>query len=462
MTEQAKANQVPSGSIEQSAGIKQKPFSPNYKTSLKAIEGIIKQAALMSGKEQDMLYKQFMQAGLMVKDMAESSASEGSDTETEEERSATGVKRKKAPGKKGKKKQKLENGPKPGQQPAKAPKGNQNTKTNKQQPQGPGKAGPSKQTKNNPKTTEKKEKVKPIVVEGLTQEEKANHFKADQRLKIKDMIYKAIVTKGDKYLIFPTTEINRNLIMASDIEGITMRDPIERKERQEENKTTYVVLENVHPSISDEEIAEATGFTAKRIISGRTQKPTWKVKIDTNSDEIKENILKHGIKIGYQNYRGTEYKSFRAPLMCFKCQQFDHISSTCKNEERCKKCSGNHNHKDCENDTMKCVNCGKDHPSTFRGCPIYQQHARKIEGEKLSYAQAVAKPLNDMEALRLATTLVLTSNMLAKKLNVRLSIRDIASDITSIIADVYKSHIDIAYINENITKIMQRKTNPTT
>ena len=57
------------------------------------------------------------------------------------------------------------------------------------------------------------------MVEGLTQEEKANHFKGEKRLKIKAIITKHIVTKGDKYLIFPNNEENRNLIMAMEIDG---------------------------------------------------------------------------------------------------------------------------------------------------------------------------------------------------------------------------------------------------
>lgn len=437
--------------------------SPSYLNSAHELDIIIERAKYMNEAEQSKLYTRLMQAGHYVQDLVNSSSSETSDMSDADDEDITPVvidkkivKRKRGDSDtRPSKKQKAQEGPKPSK-----PK-DKTTKTTKNN----NKAGPSQVVKGNKpnpkaKTQEKKDKIKPIVVEGLTNEEKANHFQADKRLKIKTMITKHIVTKGDKYLIFPNSEVNRNLIMAMEIEGITMRDPIERKERQDDNKTTYVVLENVHPSITDEEINDATGLIAKRIISGRTQKPTWKVKLDMQSDERKENVLKNGIKIGYQNYRAVEYKTFKAPLMCFKCQKFDHISSNCQNNETCKKCSGNHNHKECDSDIMKCANCGKDHPSTFKGCPIYQQQARKMEGEKLSYAQAVARPLNDMDALRLATTLVLTTKMLTERMNFQISKTDLANNIVGIISDTYKAHIDTAYIIQNITKITERRNIP--
>ena len=407
------------------------------------IDNIVEMAKNMNENEQHDLFAKLMQAGLVVKQMAIESGASNSDTDDDDDDYVivNGKRKAKTPKAGTAKKHKRE----PIANSTPIP---QSVRNNRK------KAATNQQTKNKPQLP--KDKVKPIVIEGLTPEEKANHFEAEKRLKIKEMITKHVITKGNKYLVFPRSTAQRDLIMAKEIEGIIFRDPIEKQQKAEE-KNTYIVLENIHPSISDEEIQDETGFTAKRIISGRTQRPTWKVKLDVITEQKKDEILKDGLKLGYQNYRAVEYKTFKAPLMCFKCQKFDHISTNCENEEKCKKCSGNHNHKDCESDTLKCANCGKDHPSTFRGCQVYQNQVRKLEGEKLSYAQAVAKPLNDMEALRLATTLVLTTKMLTDKLRITVSKTELAKDIVGIIADTYKAHIDIAYIIQNITQITERK-----
>lgn len=75
-------------------------------------------------------------------------------------------------------------------------------------------------------------------------------------------------------------------------------------------------------------------------------------------------------------------------LRCFKCGEFGHKSTECKNNETCSKCSGNHKTSDCSSTVVKCVNCVKmnnerkmnldvNHPAFSTQCLVYQRLYQK-------------------------------------------------------------------------------------
>src|SRR6266576_2009726 len=81
---------------------------------------------------------------------------------------------------------------------------------------------------------------------------------------------------------------------------------------------------------------------------------------------------------------------------CVRCQQLGHTKNYCAIAQRCVKCAGNYWTKECTKtvDTKPtCANCGGEHPTNYKGCPIYkkkQQQPSKPVTENLSYANVAA------------------------------------------------------------------------
>lgn len=95
----------------------------------------------------------------------------------------------------------------------------------------------------------------------------------------------------------------------------------------------------------------------------------------------------------YVGFSACKARDFLVPMRCYKCQQYGHMSKSCKGKDLCSKCGDEgHAHKDCkspEND--KCSNCkhdGKDHNHRVdsKKCPHYEK-AFQMEIEKTDYGQ---------------------------------------------------------------------------
>lgn len=75
-------------------------------------------------------------------------------------------------------------------------------------------------------------------------------------------------------------------------------------------------------------------------------------------DEVSYNrVLQVGnICIGYDSCKVYDAVDV---YRCFKCNEFNHSSKKCKNQQSCPICSGNHELKDCQSTQKKCSNCIK-------------------------------------------------------------------------------------------------------
>lgn len=78
-------------------------------------------------------------------------------------------------------------------------------------------------------------------------------------------------------------------------------------------------------------------------------------------------------------------------MRCFKCGEFGHKSTDCKNQEACSKCSEQHKTAECNTDLTKCVNCLKmnkerkmnlnvDHAAFSTKCSVYQKLIERKKG----------------------------------------------------------------------------------
>jgi len=106
---------------------------------------------------------------------------------------------------------------------------------------------------------------------------------------------------------------------------------------------------------------------------------------------FKDNVLPKRVMLGFMSYPVKEYE--RPPLRCFKCQRYGHVAAVCNGKRRCRRCSEEHDGKECTG-PVKCCNCGGEHPASFRGCHNYvkAENVERIKKErKISYAEAVRR-----------------------------------------------------------------------
>lgn len=86
----------------------------------------------------------------------------------------------------------------------------------------------------------------------------------------------------------------------------------------------------------------------------------------------------------------------RPLLQCFTCYKFNHSSGSCKSQQLCSICAGQHSFKECINqENLKCINCSGPHAAVAYVCPVksakHSEIKNKIAG-KISYASVTAKP----------------------------------------------------------------------
>lgn len=81
--------------------------------------------------------------------------------------------------------------------------------------------------------------------------------------------------------------------------------------------------------------------------------------------------------------------AYIAPLLqCYKCFKFNHGAKICKSTQRCSLCTGEHHYKECDTNTIKCINCSGAHLAISRECPIKQLKIQE-RNNKTTYANAL-------------------------------------------------------------------------
>lgn len=78
-------------------------------------------------------------------------------------------------------------------------------------------------------------------------------------------------------------------------------------------------------------------------------------------------------------------KSSKVIPQCKNCQSFGHTKTYCARQARCVKCAGKHKTDGCTKSKdvgPKCVNCGGNHPASYRGCFVAKE-LQAIRNKKL-------------------------------------------------------------------------------
>jgi len=148
---------------------------------------------------------------------------------------------------------------------------------------------------------------------------------------------------------------------------------------------SYGTISPVSLRLSNEKICQWLEADAVKIVKVERLK---KRKLDSNewvdSETIKitfgSNRIPQGVKLCGSFYKTRHFIPF--PVQCWKCQRLGHMTSSCKSKIRCRKCTGNHDKKECTSTVMKCSNCSGPHNANSRDCPVIQK-AYNLEKERV-------------------------------------------------------------------------------
>ena len=164
--------------------------------------------------------------------------------------------------------------------------------------------------------------------------------------------------------------------------------------------THQVVIRNVDIEVTQEEIdeiltrQELAYKSVKRIHSRQRNVPTRMFRLILKDEETKKKLLRDGINLDQMHYKCIpaieDTKTFPKIMQCYKCQQIgDHLSGSCKNDQKCVLCSGPHRKAECTaaKDSFKCANCQGCHAAWSQECPWLQ---KAVEAKKTPTLAQVA------------------------------------------------------------------------
>ena len=175
---------------------------------------------------------------------------------------------------------------------------------------------------------------------------------------------------------------------------------------QAKEDLTLVIL-NIHPSISDEDIDGYSGIKAKRLVAAATGNKTFKVRLFCANREQKAATLKAGLRIGGIKYKAEDYRITRPPIQCYNCQGLNHMATQCTQPAKCMKCAGAHDTRQCsDTGTRACANCQGAHPSNSALCPVIKEAKELQAVKKITYASITAKKAEPVESNRIAAVIV--------------------------------------------------------
>lgn len=113
------------------------------------------------------------------------------------------------------------------------------------------------------------------------------------------------------------------------------------------------------------------------------------MKIELPDEQSQKKCVDQGIYVQNYHYRVDYW--VKNVIMCFKCNQFDHKSDTCQKDQKCAKCSQQHQTKDCaiNKNNYTCPNCGGCHASWSKSCREYMSKYVSINNQNNEWSAIV-------------------------------------------------------------------------
>lgn len=150
-------------------------------------------------------------------------------------------------------------------------------------------------------------------------------------------------------------------------------------------KPLSVVIKNVPLSLTEDEVkkellAKNLPITSvTRLLSKDKKAPIPICAVILTSTEAAKEI--YNLRTIFHSIVTVEARKKASNIpQCHKCQRYGHTKNYCAAKSRCVKCQEDHLPQACKktsNDPPKCVNCGGNHPASYRGCPHHLELQRK-------------------------------------------------------------------------------------
>ena len=295
-----------------------------------------------------------------------------------------------------------------------------------------------------------KERITPLVLEGLSEIERVNPLARRKALEVAaEEVARIVATKRDNVLVFAKSADSRTKLLTLALRaGLSLREPKNRPVIRQSGH--MVVIQGVHPTVTDAELSDELGLQCRRIVSAsQGGSATWKVRVSCETAEEKAGILKRGgLYIWRQRFRVVDYNGQPKVLRCFKCQGLgDHVAAQCDKALTCSKCSGSHELKDCTEAKSLCANCGGEHSTTSFLCPKMVAAVAKKDTSAVSYANAVKGAGDKLDCTRLACSVsAAVKSILIDRLQLTIDTAQICEDVARSVSHHFKVDVRPAHI----------------
>ena len=166
------------------------------------------------------------------------------------------------------------------------------------------------------------------------------------------------------------------------------------------NRPRKVLIKHLPADIDTDEVSSdlvRMGIPVQKVSNfiGRDKRPSTMYIVTVGRDHLDKvykinRVLDFSVKI-------ETLKPLKSIVQCHKCQRFGHVSMHCEMKPRCVKCGDNHVSSECSlkkspGTKCKCVNCGLDHPASYRGCEAHKSAMAARSKARVGDAAAASGP----------------------------------------------------------------------
>lgn len=155
------------------------------------------------------------------------------------------------------------------------------------------------------------------------------------------------------------------------------------------NQQKRLILRNVDIKLSDKEVEDEISsqidvkVEARRLKKRNSYKPMPIVLIKCENTGDQKCVFDAKLRIRQKEIKVEAYRNKRnIPTRCYRCQEYGHIASMCRNEIKCERCSGSHDFMECTIKQTRCANCKLSHLASSKDCPVFKTVLEKLSNRQ--------------------------------------------------------------------------------